>query len=124
MPWTEVQDTEGRTYYFNTDTQESTWERPAELGSRANAWRECTSEDGKTYYYNDDTKKSAWEMPTEMAEALAMAEATPVIETETDISGYLYKKMVPPTPHPPNTHTELRRGGQGTAIETQNRACS
>ena len=76
---------DGRKYYFNASTGESTWERPVDYqpvtvmpaasttisasqksGSNANvgaSWREMTAQNGRKYYYNTVTKVSVWEMP-------------------------------------------------------------
>lgn len=46
---------DGRTYYYNSATKQSSWEKPDELKSTSErllsacAWKECQSDAGKTY---------------------------------------------------------------------------
>uniref|UniRef100_A0A671R069 Pre-mRNA-processing factor 40 homolog A-like n=1 Tax=Sinocyclocheilus anshuiensis TaxID=1608454 RepID=A0A671R069_9TELE len=58
--------------YYNTDTKQSTWEKPDELKSPAEQmlskcpWKEYKSDTGKPYYYNSQTKESRWTKPKEL----------------------------------------------------------
>ncbi|KAH7913872.1 hypothetical protein BJ138DRAFT_1133828 [Hygrophoropsis aurantiaca] len=72
--WTEHRNPEGRTYWFNTGTRESVWEKPdgkktcfgyhpRALGQTK--WKEYFS-GGRKYYYNTDSKESKWDMPDEL----------------------------------------------------------
>ncbi|KAI9461420.1 hypothetical protein HD554DRAFT_1504176 [Boletus coccyginus] len=69
--WTEHRNPEGRTYWFNTATRESVWEKPDDLKSpfeRAltqTKWKEYFS-GGRKYYYNTESKESKWDMPDEL----------------------------------------------------------
>ncbi|EGN92268.1 hypothetical protein SERLA73DRAFT_164152 [Serpula lacrymans var. lacrymans S7.3] len=69
--WTEHRNPEGRTYWFNTGTRESVWEKPDDLKTpfeRAlgqTKWKEYFS-GGRKYYYNTDNKESKWDMPDEL----------------------------------------------------------
>ncbi|KAH8110818.1 hypothetical protein DFH11DRAFT_1730027 [Phellopilus nigrolimitatus] len=69
--WTEHRNAEGRTYWFNTSTKESVWEKPEALKSPfekalgQTQWKEYFS-GGRKYYYNTDTKESKWDMPDEL----------------------------------------------------------
>ncbi|KAH9852126.1 hypothetical protein C2E23DRAFT_206152 [Lenzites betulinus] len=69
--WTEHRNPEGRTYWFNTQTRESVWEKPDDLKTpfekalNQTKWKEYFS-GGRKYYYNTDTKESKWEMPDEL----------------------------------------------------------
>ncbi|KAI0080143.1 pre-mRNA-processing protein prp40 [Panus rudis PR-1116 ss-1] len=69
--WTEHRNPEGRTYWFNTGTRESVWEKPDELKTpferalKETKWREYFSS-GRKYYYNTETKESKWDMPDEL----------------------------------------------------------
>uniref|UniRef100_A0A672KD64 Pre-mRNA-processing factor 40 homolog A n=1 Tax=Sinocyclocheilus grahami TaxID=75366 RepID=A0A672KD64_SINGR len=70
--WTEHKSLDGKTYYYNTDTKQSTWEKPDELKSPAEQmlskcpWKEYKSDTGKPYYYNSQTKESRWTKPKEL----------------------------------------------------------
>ncbi|CAJ0943271.1 unnamed protein product, partial [Ranitomeya imitator] len=96
--WTEHKAPDGRTYYFNTETKQSTWEKPDELKSKTEDWRianvvpifkkgsksepgnyrplllsrccwkEYKSDTGKPYYYNSQTKESRWTKPKDLDE--------------------------------------------------------
>lgn len=85
MAWTEYQDDEGRTYYYNDITQESVWEIPpgvtAKLAEEVDGerddgagheslggdvslhWTRYQDDDGRDYYYNSVTQLTQWEMP-------------------------------------------------------------
>ncbi|KAI0819677.1 hypothetical protein BC628DRAFT_1413591 [Trametes gibbosa] len=69
--WTEHRNPEGRTYWFNTQTRESVWEKPDDLKTpfekalNQTKWKEYFS-GGRKYYYNTDTKESKWDMPDEL----------------------------------------------------------
>jgi pre-mRNA-processing factor 40 len=72
--WTEHKAPDGRTYYYNAGTKQSSWEKPDELKSEAErllskcAWKEYTSDAGKVYYHNTETKESVWSIPKELEE--------------------------------------------------------
>ncbi|XP_075055774.1 pre-mRNA-processing factor 40 homolog B isoform X4 [Mixophyes fleayi] len=72
--WTEHKAPDGRTYYYNTDTKQSTWEKPDELKSKTElllsqcCWKEYKSDTGKPYYYNSQTKESRWTKPKDLEE--------------------------------------------------------
>jgi hypothetical protein len=66
--WTEHTAPDGRTYFYNTATKQSSWEKPDSLKSEAEKllascpWKEFT-DNGKSYYHNTVTKESVWTMP-------------------------------------------------------------
>ena len=70
--WTEHKAPDGRTYYYNAITKQSSWTKPDQLKSEAEIllsscpWKEYTSENGKIYYHNVETKESRWTIPVEM----------------------------------------------------------
>uniref|UniRef100_A0A8C2ZGA7 PRP40 pre-mRNA processing factor 40 homolog A n=1 Tax=Cyclopterus lumpus TaxID=8103 RepID=A0A8C2ZGA7_CYCLU len=87
--WTEHKSLDGKTYFYNTETKQSTWEKPEDLKSPAEQmlskcpWKEYKSDTGKPYYYNSQTKESRWTKPKDLedlegkeltAEAMAPAE--------------------------------------------------
>ena len=75
--WTAHKSPDGRTYYYNSVTKQSSWEKPDELKSTSERllsacpWKEYQSDAGKTYYHNMTTKESRWEIPPELAEIKA-----------------------------------------------------
>ncbi|MCL4120370.1 UNVERIFIED_CONTAM: hypothetical protein GTU68_008249 [Idotea baltica] len=72
--WTEHKAPDGRTYFYNTLTRQSSWEKPDDLKTSAELmlsqcpWKEYKSESGKTYYHNVNTKESRWTIPKELEE--------------------------------------------------------
>uniref|UniRef100_A0A3Q3RJ98 Pre-mRNA-processing factor 40 homolog A n=1 Tax=Mastacembelus armatus TaxID=205130 RepID=A0A3Q3RJ98_9TELE len=83
--WTEHKSLDGKTYYYNTETKQSTWEKPDELKSPAEQmlskcpWKEYKSDTGKPYYYNSQTKESRWTKPKELEDL----EGKELLTTET-----------------------------------------
>ncbi|XP_048390413.1 pre-mRNA-processing factor 40 homolog A isoform X1 [Stegostoma tigrinum] len=79
--WTEHKSPDGRTYFYNSETKQSTWEKPDELKSHAEQllskcpWKEYKSDTGKPYYYNSQTKESRWTKPKELEELEEMIRA-------------------------------------------------
>ncbi|TFK26219.1 hypothetical protein FA15DRAFT_667713 [Coprinopsis marcescibilis] len=69
--WTEHRNPEGRTYWFNTGTKQSVWEKPDDLKTpferalNQTKWKEYFS-GGRKYYYNTESKESKWDMPDEL----------------------------------------------------------
>jgi hypothetical protein len=73
--WTAAQDAEGRTYYYNSATQQTSWEAPPGFGAAAaptpaaapaadSAWTEVKdASSGKSYYVNSVTNATQWEPP-------------------------------------------------------------
>ncbi|CAA7403919.1 unnamed protein product [Spirodela intermedia] len=78
--WQEHASADGKRYYYNKKTRQSTWEKPLELMTpieRADAstvWKEFTTPDGRKYYYNKVTKQSKWTIPDELKLAREQAE--------------------------------------------------
>jgi len=66
MDWSEAKDAEGRTYYYNSKTQETSWDRPVAMGAAPQStgdWKEVKTDDGKTYYHNASTNATQWDPP-------------------------------------------------------------
>ncbi|XP_041924901.1 pre-mRNA-processing factor 40 homolog A isoform X2 [Alosa sapidissima] len=79
--WTEHKSLDGKIYFYNTETKQSTWEKPDELKSPAEQmlskcpWKEYKSDTGKPYYYNSASKESRWTKPKELEDLEAMIKA-------------------------------------------------
>lgn len=93
--WQEHTSADGRRYYYNKKTRQSSWEKPPELMTlieRADAstvWKEFTTPEGRKYYYNKVTKQSKWTMPDDLKMAREQAEklaANQGVQTETPTS--------------------------------------
>ncbi|KAI4997850.1 hypothetical protein ZWY2020_053192 [Hordeum vulgare] len=80
LDWQEHVSCEGKEYYYNRRTRQSSWYKPAELMTpleRADAttdWKEHTTDEGRKYYHNRVTKKSEWTIPEELKIARELAE--------------------------------------------------
>ncbi|CAG2197793.1 PRP40 [Mytilus edulis] len=70
---------DGRTYYYNSVTKHSSWEKPDDLKTKAELklsqcpWKVYKSDTGKVYYHNTETKESRWTKPKELEELEAMS---------------------------------------------------
>lgn len=75
--WTEHKAPDGRTYYYNSLTKQSLWEKPDELKTPSELllsqcpWKEYKSDNSKIYYHNVTTKESRWTIPPELEELKA-----------------------------------------------------
>uniref|UniRef100_T1JD55 Pre-mRNA-processing factor 40 homolog B n=1 Tax=Strigamia maritima TaxID=126957 RepID=T1JD55_STRMM len=76
--WTEHRSPDGRIYYYNNVTKQSSWEKPDELKTHAELllsqcpWKEYKSDTGKIYYHNIQTKESRWTIPKELDDLKGM----------------------------------------------------
>ena len=66
--WTETMDpTSAQSYYYNANTQETSWERPQpviEAAALPEGWSEVMdSSTGRPYFYNSQTQETSWERP-------------------------------------------------------------
>lgn len=76
--WEQAQDDQGRVYYYNTATNETSWENPL---AQSLLWKEYKSDDGRPYYYNETSGETTWERPAELEQDSAEPE---IEETKED----------------------------------------
>ncbi|CAD6188428.1 unnamed protein product [Caenorhabditis auriculariae] len=87
--WTEHKHTDGRVYYHNRVTKESSWTKPEDLktpqekaqpkpSTGSQVWREYKTAEGRIYYYNVQTKETTWTKPEALATSEKEAPAAPV----------------------------------------------
>jgi pre-mRNA-processing factor 40 len=70
--WKEAKDASGRTYYYNSRTKQTRWDKPMVIQSLAqkalddSPWKEFTDPNSdRKYYFNTETKETTWVMPEE-----------------------------------------------------------
>ena len=86
--WQEARAPDGRVYYFNTQTKETSWQKPQDLMTPVEQalaqqpWKEHVSPDGRKYYAHGETRQTVWEMPSQYREALDAA-ASKAVSTAT-----------------------------------------
>ncbi|KAJ6630483.1 Pre-mRNA-processing factor 40 like A, partial [Pseudolycoriella hygida] len=99
--WTEHKSPDGRNYYYNNITKQSSWDKPDELKTVAEKllstcpWKEYRSDTGKVYYSHSQTKESRWDIPQELvdiknkiaAEEAATAAKAMAAMTSSSMSG-------------------------------------
>ncbi|KAL3270794.1 hypothetical protein HHI36_021317 [Cryptolaemus montrouzieri] len=89
--WTEHKAPDGRTYYYNSVTKQSSWQKPDQLKSPAELllfqcpWKEYTADNGKIYYHNTNTKESRWVIPPELEEIKAKIAASEVEPIKAEV---------------------------------------
>ncbi|XP_007042685.2 PREDICTED: pre-mRNA-processing protein 40A [Theobroma cacao] len=99
--WIEHTSANGRRYYYNKKTRQSSWEKPLELMTpieRADAstnWKEFMSPDGRKYYHNKVTNQSTWSIPEELKLAREQVEMASAKGTQSEVSSHI------PPPAPP-----------------------
>lgn len=103
--WVEEQTGDGHTYYYNTTTKESKWEKPegfhgqnpasAQPGQTQSPsgwrWMEAFSPDGHKYYYNSETGETSWANP---------AGFPSIVPPGTEVTRKVESQEKPSTPHP------------------------
>lgn len=68
--WTELVDSSGQVYWWNNETQQSSWDKPEEIKSdyekaETTLWHEYTDDNGRKYYHNEETTETTWTQPEE-----------------------------------------------------------
>lgn len=114
--WVEGKTHDGNTYYYNTTTGESQWERPEGFQGGSDSvqpeqnespWMECVSPDGYTYYYNSASGESSWEKPTDFTSSEA---PTSVCESSREQEG---EEPSTPQTEPPPGEDRCSDGDEG-----------
>ncbi|KAL6647668.1 hypothetical protein ACP70R_015105 [Stipagrostis hirtigluma subsp. patula] len=110
--WQEHTAADGKKYYFNKKTRQSSWEKPVELmtplekADASTEWKEFTTPEGRKYYYNKVTKQSKWTIPDELKAARELAEKAsnqqPDRETGTTANAHVSSASAEPSTVPPN----------------------
>lgn len=85
--WQEVQDDQGRVYYYNSLTQETSWENPEALLSPS--WKTYKTEDGKEYYYNETTGETTWDRPKELDIQTEAKDCSEIVEPNEIAEEYI-----------------------------------
>eukprot|EP00300_Choanocystis_sp_HF-7_P013341 c18256_g1_i1.p1 GENE.c18256_g1_i1~~c18256_g1_i1.p1 ORF type:complete len:449 (+),score=88.01 c18256_g1_i1:41-1387(+) len=110
--WTEHLAPNGRKYYYNAQTQESSWTRPTAGGPAAvapqhtreeisAAWKQYASDSGRKYYYNELTEESVWTRPPEYIEPVPQPATPPRATNATN--HVINKNSAPVVTHPTST---------------------
>lgn len=75
--WEEAVADDGRVYYYNVRTQETSWEKPAEqTADGVSEWSVFKTDDGREYYYNERTQETTWSLPAGFNSAVETAITT------------------------------------------------
>ncbi|XP_030383497.1 pre-mRNA-processing factor 40 homolog A isoform X2 [Scaptodrosophila lebanonensis] len=103
--WTEHKAPDGRPYYYNQNTKQSSWEKPealmtpAELLHNQCPWKEYRSDTGKVYYHNVTTKETCWEPPPEYVDMKAKAKAEEAAAAAKAVAAMTSSSLAGMVPH-------------------------
>ncbi|XP_017004136.1 pre-mRNA-processing factor 40 homolog A isoform X1 [Drosophila takahashii] len=103
--WTEHKAPDGRPYYYNQNTKQSSWEKPealmtpAELLHNQCPWKEYRSDTGKVYYHNVATKETCWEPPPEYVDMKAKAKAEEAAAAAKAVAAMTSSSLAGMVPH-------------------------
>ncbi|GIY82053.1 hypothetical protein CEXT_237391 [Caerostris extrusa] len=117
--WTEHKAPDGRTYFYNHVTKQSSWEKPDELKTQSELllsqcpWKEYKSETGRTYYHNIQTKESRWTIPKELEDLKNLVSAKEEEKNSTKTSSPITT---------PNSNTAIASPSKGNSAGTNSPA--
>ncbi|EDW75881.1 uncharacterized protein Dwil_GK14962 [Drosophila willistoni] len=103
--WTEHKAPDGRSYYYNQNTKQSSWEKPealmtpAELLHTQCPWKEYHSDAGKVYYHNVATKETCWEPPPEYVDMKVKAKAEEAAAAAKAVAAMTSSSLAGMVPH-------------------------
>ncbi|XP_060666635.1 pre-mRNA-processing factor 40 homolog A [Drosophila nasuta] len=103
--WTEHKAPDGRPYYYNQNTKQSSWEKPealmtpAELLHNQCPWKEYRSDANKVYYHNVSTKETCWEPPPEYLDMKAKAKAEEAAAAAKAVAAMTSSSLAGMVPH-------------------------
>ena len=92
IEWTEHKTADGRKFFYNHKSKESTWEKPDTLKTAEELqcdWSEYFNKENKAYYYNSKTKKSQWEKPTEYIDMIERKKRMYEIEEQNKLKEFI-----------------------------------
>ncbi|GAB6030459.1 hypothetical protein CHUAL_007326 [Chamberlinius hualienensis] len=128
--WSEHKSPDGRLYYYNNVTKQSSWEKPDELKTREELllsqcpWKEYKSDTGKIYYHNVQTKESKWTIPKELEELklLIVAKENEDNVNRNEVSGQKEPALPSNAAPPPNLGfpQSINLPGQPTEVLPRN----
>ena len=122
--WTEHKAPDGRTYFYNAATRQSSWEKPdplktpAELQLSKCPWKEYTSDAGKIYFHNVETKESVWSIPPELAKLKEQLEKDDPKSAAANAASKDDKATgAPPTGEPPKGPNIAKEAADKSALD-------
>ncbi|KAI4978761.1 hypothetical protein ZWY2020_015514 [Hordeum vulgare] len=114
--WQEHSSGDGKKYYYNKRTKQSSWEKPAELMTPLerlafNEWKEFTTAEGRKYYYNKVTKQSKWSIPDELRPSVLPAKQSSSLVGTVASSAHDATANLPPPGAAPSYNGDIPSSG-------------
>lgn len=118
--WSEHKSPDGRIYYYNNVTKQSSWEKPDELKTQAELllsqcpWKEYKSDTGRVYFHNIQSKESRWTIPKELEDlknAMIESREREAAEKQKEID----KNIAEGTQHPVSSNGNVTKANDNLA---------